>query len=195
VRRELLKQLPFSNRLQGDKELKVLQIAQAAVDQLGTFRAGAARKVALFEKERLDAARGCILGDSGAGYAAAYDNQVELVASKLGESRSVISRVLTTLDEKRLVRTIEVRRKKLYRRMVDLPDRPTHLRDEWTCMCRDASAPLRKGGMRAWREVTRKQYECRLAQFLGWYRLQNPQDSLATQTWASLLSAPARDID
>ena len=47
------------------------------------------------------------------------------VASALGESRSTVSRVLGHLDGKRLVRTIKVRGKKLYRRLVDLPGKPS----------------------------------------------------------------------
>jgi len=66
---------------------------------------------------------------------------------------------------------------------------PEHLRDEWKRMCRDATAPLRKGGMRPWREITRKQNETRLALLLGWYQLQHPTDSLTDQTWPTLLTA------
>ncbi len=47
------------------------------------------------------------------------------IASKLGESKSTTSRVLSFLNDKRLVRTIEVRRKKLFRRLIDLPGEPT----------------------------------------------------------------------
>ena len=47
------------------------------------------------------------------------------VASRLGESKSTVSRVLSFLNDKRLVRTIEVRNKKLYRRLTDLPGEPT----------------------------------------------------------------------
>ena len=47
------------------------------------------------------------------------------VASALGESRSTVSRVLTLLNGRRLVRTIEVRRRKLYRRLTDLPGEPS----------------------------------------------------------------------
>ena len=47
------------------------------------------------------------------------------VASTLGESKSTVSRVLTNLDDKRLVRSIEVRNRKLYRRLTDLPGRPS----------------------------------------------------------------------
>ncbi len=47
------------------------------------------------------------------------------VASALGESKSTVSRVLNSLNEKRLVRTIEVRNRKLYRRLTDLPGMPS----------------------------------------------------------------------
>jgi DNA-binding transcriptional ArsR family regulator len=46
------------------------------------------------------------------------------VASTLGESKSTVSRVLGVLNDKRLVRTIEVRNRKLYRRLTDLPSEP-----------------------------------------------------------------------
>ena len=45
---------------------------------------------------------------------------------------------------------------------------PRHLRREWQRMCNAASAPLRKGGMRPWRETTRHRYEQDLCRFLGW---------------------------
>lgn len=47
------------------------------------------------------------------------------VASSLGESKSTVSRVLGFLNDRRLVRTIEVRGKKLYRRLTDLPGEPS----------------------------------------------------------------------
>ena len=49
------------------------------------------------------------------------------VASALGESKSTVARVLRTLDDKRIVRTIEVRNRKLYRRLIDLPGEPSEL--------------------------------------------------------------------
>jgi DNA-binding transcriptional ArsR family regulator len=49
------------------------------------------------------------------------------VASRLGESKSTVSRVLNFLNEKRLVRSIEVRKRKLYRRLTDLPGEPSEL--------------------------------------------------------------------
>ncbi len=47
------------------------------------------------------------------------------IASTTGESKSTVARVLGFLNDKRLVRTIEVRNKKLYRRLTDLPGEPT----------------------------------------------------------------------
>lgn len=49
------------------------------------------------------------------------------VASTLGESKSTVSRVLSFLNDRRLVRTIEVRNRKLYRRLTDLPGEPSEL--------------------------------------------------------------------
>lgn len=48
------------------------------------------------------------------------------IASALGESKSAVSRVLNLLNEKRLVRSIEVRNRKLYRRLTDLPREPSN---------------------------------------------------------------------
>ena len=47
------------------------------------------------------------------------------VSSALGESKSTVSRVLSFLNDRRLVRSIEVRNRKLYRRLVDLPSDPS----------------------------------------------------------------------
>jgi hypothetical protein len=47
------------------------------------------------------------------------------VASKLGESKASISRILSSLHDKRLVRSIEVRGRKLFRRLTDLPGEPS----------------------------------------------------------------------
>jgi len=49
------------------------------------------------------------------------------VASKLGESKATVSRALNLLNDKRLVRTIEVRKRKLFRRLVDLPNEPSEV--------------------------------------------------------------------
>ena len=49
------------------------------------------------------------------------------VASAIGEAKSSVTRALNFLDNKRLVRTIEVRNRKLYRRLTDLPGEPSGL--------------------------------------------------------------------
>lgn len=47
------------------------------------------------------------------------------VASALGEPRATVSRILSGLNDKRLVRTVEVRKKKLFRRLIDIPGVPS----------------------------------------------------------------------
>jgi len=53
-----------------------------------------------------------------------YDTSAFDVASRLGEAKSTVTKVLNTLNEKKLVRTIEVGKKRLYRRLVNLPGKP-----------------------------------------------------------------------
>lgn len=71
---------------------------------------------------------------------------------------------------------------------------PDHLRVEWQKLCREAAAPLRKGGVRPWRATTRRNNEMKLTQFLGWLILENSTVDLANESWASLLS-PTRCCD
>ncbi|MDG6964655.1 MAG: DUF87 domain-containing protein [Nitrososphaerota archaeon] len=47
------------------------------------------------------------------------------IASALGESKGGVSRVLRALNDRRLVRVVEVRNRKLYRRLTDLPPLPS----------------------------------------------------------------------
>lgn len=47
------------------------------------------------------------------------------VASRVGDSKRTVSRALNFLNERRLVRTIEVKRKKVFRRLIDLPEVPS----------------------------------------------------------------------
>jgi Helicase HerA, central domain len=47
------------------------------------------------------------------------------VASGIGESKGTVSRVLNQLEGKRLVRAVEIRKKRLFRRMIDIPVEPT----------------------------------------------------------------------
>lgn len=60
---------------------------------------------------------------------------------------------------------------------------------EWERICRSASAPLRNGGMRPWRQKTRDWYEGLLCRFLGWFTAEHRDTKLSRQTWASLLTA------
>jgi len=55
------------------------------------------------------------------------DTSVIDIASSMGEARLTVARTLGALDEKRLVRSVEVRRAKLYRRLTDLPGQPSAL--------------------------------------------------------------------
>lgn len=73
---------------------------------------------------------------------------------------------------------------------VDLADWPAHLRRQWAEMCREAAKPLRRGGLRPWREQTRRGYEERLGRFLGWLIAEpGGVEDLQQETWETLLSA------
>ncbi len=72
---------------------------------------------------------------------------------------------------------------------IDPDNWPPHLRTEWQQLCLEASSPLRVGGMRAWRAVTKNCYERSLCRFLGWLRVTSPALDLTDHTWASLLTA------
>jgi len=52
------------------------------------------------------------------------DSSIIDVASRVGESKGVIRRAVNVLEAKRLVRSVELRRAKLLRRLVDLPIAP-----------------------------------------------------------------------
>ena len=64
-------------RLVDQAEVAVLEVAQAAVDQLGRHAAGAGGEVALVDEGDAQAAQGGVEGDAGAGDAAAEDEQVK----------------------------------------------------------------------------------------------------------------------
>jgi len=63
--------------LEHEGELVVLEIAQAAVDQLRRLAAGAAREVALLDHRDQEPAHGRVAGDARAVDAAADDEEVE----------------------------------------------------------------------------------------------------------------------
>lgn len=54
-------------------------------------------------------------------------------------------------------------------------------------MCRQALAPLRKGGMRPWRPITQQHYQKRLEMFLGWFQREHASSELGAEHWATLL--------
>ena len=68
--------LALGQRLAHQAELVVLEIAQAAMDQLGRGRGRAAGKIALLAQEHRQAAAGGIAGDAAAVDAAADDGDV-----------------------------------------------------------------------------------------------------------------------
>ena len=74
---------------------------------------------------------------------------------------------------------------------VSIAEWPAHLRTEWQRMCGDASAPLRKGGMRPWRPLPKNHYEQTLSTFLGRFRTDQPARGPTAETRASLLKADA----
>ena len=79
VRRGAQQHLAFRQRLPHQAERVVLQIAQAAMDQLGGGGRSAAGKVALFQQQHRQAAAGGIARNAAAVDAAADDGEVEPV--------------------------------------------------------------------------------------------------------------------
>ncbi len=94
MRGERHHQLALQQRLAHEPEVEVLQIAQAAVDELARAAGGPRGVVGALEQRDAVAARGRVEGHAGAGDAAADDDDVELV---LRESR----KSLAALDHER----------------------------------------------------------------------------------------------
>lgn len=69
-----------------------------------------------------------------------------------------------------------------------LPEWPPYLREQWEAMVMEASAPLRRGGMRAWRQISREAYQGKLERYLGWFTRAHPGYDLRHETWNTLLS-------
>src|SRR5262249_23082269 len=84
VRGDLLLQLPLAHGFENDLELQVVQVTQAAVNELGALAAGSGGEVALLYQSHLQPAGGGILRDARAGDAATDDDQVILPAGKIG---------------------------------------------------------------------------------------------------------------
>ena len=82
VRRDAPQHLALGQRLAHQPEIVVLEVAQAAVDQLGGARRGAAGEVAHLAQEHGQAAAGSVAGDAAAVDAATDDGQVEDLLSR-----------------------------------------------------------------------------------------------------------------
>ena len=85
VRRQLDQQRALEQRLADQPEVEVLQVAQAAVDQLRRAAGGARGEVVALHQRDAVAARGGVERHAGAGDAAADHDQVEAVALERGE--------------------------------------------------------------------------------------------------------------
>ena len=80
--------IALAARLEHQRELVVLEVAQPAVDQLRRLAAGAAREVALLDQRDAEPAHGGVAGDAGAVDAAADHEQIERGRRQcLGERR------------------------------------------------------------------------------------------------------------
>src|SRR2546423_647803 len=86
VRGELDEQLALEQRLAHEPEVEVLQVAQAAVDQLARPAARAEREVLALDERDAVAARGGVERHPGARDAAADHDDVEAIGLECGES-------------------------------------------------------------------------------------------------------------
>ena len=78
MRRHPQQDFALDQRLAHQPEPAVLEIAQAAVDQLGGGRRGAGREVVLLDQQHAKTAAGGVAGDAGAVDAAADDGEIEI---------------------------------------------------------------------------------------------------------------------
>ena len=82
VRRDVLEDSGFPVGFAHLPELALGQIADTAVQQFGRGRGGERAKIALFHQGHAQAAQRGVMGDKGAGDAAADDQQIELLGGK-----------------------------------------------------------------------------------------------------------------
>ena len=96
VRRERDHQLALEQRLAHEAEVEVLQVAQAAVDELARAARGPRGVVGALEQRDAVAARGGVERDAGAGDPAADDDDVELLLASAARAwlRSITTRSL-----------------------------------------------------------------------------------------------------
>ena len=85
VRRQLDHELALEQRLAHEAEVEVLQVAQAAVDELARAAGGPRGVVGLLDERDRVAARGRVERDAGAGDPAADDDDVEALGAQGGE--------------------------------------------------------------------------------------------------------------
>ena len=85
VRRELDHQLALEQRLAHEREIEVLQVAQAAVDELARAPRRARGVVGLLDQRHRVAARGGVERHAGAGDPAPDDHHVEALAAQRGD--------------------------------------------------------------------------------------------------------------
>ena len=90
VRRQRDHQLALEQRLAHEPEVEVLQVAQAAVDELARAARGARGVVGALEQRHAVAARGRVERDAGARDAAADDDDVELLLAQRREGLAAL---------------------------------------------------------------------------------------------------------
>ena len=84
VRRQPDHELALQQRLAHEAQVEVLQVAQAAVDELARAARGAGGVVGLLDERDRVAARGRVERDAGAGDPAAHDHHVEALGAQRG---------------------------------------------------------------------------------------------------------------
>src|SRR5882672_6356530 len=84
VGRDAEQRLALGERFGDEAELEVLQVPQAAVDQLGRGRRGRRGEVALLDQEHLQAAAGGVARDTRAVDAAADDQEIVVLVVHVG---------------------------------------------------------------------------------------------------------------
>ena len=85
VRRQVDVDLALQQRLADEPEVEVLQVAQAAVDELARARGGPGRVVGALDQRHAVAARGRVERDARAGDPAADDEHVERLGGERGD--------------------------------------------------------------------------------------------------------------
>ena len=85
MRRQVDVDLALQQRLAHEPEVEVLQVAQAAVDELGRARRRPAREVGALDQRDRVPARGGVQRDAGAGDPAADHEHVERLGRERGD--------------------------------------------------------------------------------------------------------------